>query len=1160
MNRSKRISVALALLGALTVAFTWSIPAHADNVYASIRGTVTDPSGAVMQDVKVTASDLGTGISYNATTNKDGAYAFLQLPIGSYAVKTETSGFKPFQTTGIKLNLNQVYALNIKLEVGSLNQEILVEANPVQVESTDMQLGTTVTGNQIVDIPLNGRAWVNLTQLEPGVIGQSDRFGANQAYSTNGAESQQNSFLINGTDSNDASINVPLYNPSPDAIGEFRLVTNTINPEYGRNSGAIINAVIKNGTNQFHGDLFEFYRDTFLDAKSWFEVHPTPFHQNEFGGTIGGPIVKNHAFFFFSYQGNRSVAPEGFPNSIIPVVFSPAERTGDFSEATSGGPFTPPSASKGVSPIPMLGADGATHPAGTPYATLFPTGNIPTADLNPLAVKVMNQYVPLPNAPGNKYLFNPIINNDDNQYIYRIDEKIRDKDSLWYYGLYESFPFSETLAFNTTNLPGFPDRNPEKWYGDTVAWNHILSSTTLNEARFAFLRFNYTAIQPLQTVDPSAYGFTGIHPQFPQFESLPVMDVAGLFTVGFSTQGPQPRVQNTYQVTDNFSKVSGHHALKFGFNMDRIELNNPYLSSLNGGYTYNGSGLFSTGNPGADFLLGIPDSFTQGSGSTLRARMREYYSYAQDQWQVKRNVTLTLGVGWDIETPVKNLYANGEAQSAFIAGEQSKIFPTAPVGYVFPGDPGVSAYGGPTVHYGDFGPRVGFAWSPGTSGNWSIRAGIGLYFNRTEMETALQALSNAPFALGSAGAGAAPLFSSPNFANPYASINTTAVAGVASGITPNPFPGFVAPSPGSAVNFTPYEPIGFSANTIDPHVTAPRSTNYNLTIQRQISKSTIASLGYVGNVARHLEGGYNLNPANPAIALKDGCTSDFALTNCPNAFQYPSIVPTIGQIGVFATAFNSNYNSLQASVNRRFSDGLQFLVSYTWSRYFDYTSNYEGNAFTGPGIDPLEVRKMYGPSANDAPQRLVVSYTYTLPFYKFTHKWRRLTDDWNLVGIYTLQHGLPVTVYNEFADDLIVDPFLNYYGGALPTFTSRTSMPLGISDPRQVRTFGGTTANYWFNPGAFTDPGPGVLGNANRNPLYGPGINYGDLALEKSVHIDESKYVQLRLETFNTFNHANFANPNGLFGTPTFGQILGVQTLTTNGDGRVLQLGAKFYF
>ena len=287
--------------------------AKADNLYASIRGTVVDPSGAVVPGAQLTATNVATGLSYNTTSDTNGAFSFLQLQIGDYSVRAERTGFKTYTAGHIHLDLDQIFSLRVAMELGTTSETITVEANPAQVETTSMQLGTTVTGSQIVQLPMNGRNWTQLMQLQPGVQAGSDRFGTSGnggGYSTNGAETQQNSFLINGTDSNDTELNTPLVIPSPDAIGEFNLVSSTINPEYGRNSGAIVNAAIKNGTNQFHGDVFDFYRDTFLDAIPWFQTTRALFHQNQFGGTVGGPIVKDHAFFFFSYQGEtRNHAP-----------------------------------------------------------------------------------------------------------------------------------------------------------------------------------------------------------------------------------------------------------------------------------------------------------------------------------------------------------------------------------------------------------------------------------------------------------------------------------------------------------------------------------------------------------------------------------------------------------------------------------------------------------------------------------------------------------------------------------------------------------------------------------------------------------------------------------------------------------------------------------
>jgi len=357
----------LFALGLVCGMVVWTTPAHADNLYASIRGTVVDPSGAVVPDAKLTATNLATGLSYSTTSSKDGLFGFLQLPIGDYSVKVERSGFKTLTEGHIHLDLDEIYALNAKLELGAVAEVVEVEANPAQVETTSMQLGTTVTGNQIVELPLNGRNWTQLMQLQPGVQASSDRFGlglTGGGFSASGAETQQNSFLVNGTDTNDATLNTPLVIPSPDAIGEFDLVGSTLNPEYGRNSGAIVNAAIKNGTNQFHGNGFEFYRDTFLDAIPWFQTQRELFHQNQFGGTVGGPIVKNHAFFFFSYQGTRSVTPQPSAQADsfsglnfgqnAPSVYTQAQRGGNFSGSA---PF-------GSNPIPfaMFGDSASACP------------------------------------------------------------------------------------------------------------------------------------------------------------------------------------------------------------------------------------------------------------------------------------------------------------------------------------------------------------------------------------------------------------------------------------------------------------------------------------------------------------------------------------------------------------------------------------------------------------------------------------------------------------------------------------------------------------------------------------------------------------------------------------------------------------------------------
>src|SRR4029077_2249703 len=516
-------------------------------------------------------------------------------------------------------------------------------------------------------------------------------------------------------------------------------------------------------------------------------------------------------------------------------------------------------------------------------------------------------------------------------------------------------------------------------------------------------------------------------------------------------------------------------------------IDNPFFNNLGGNFGFNGSGKFSTGNGSVDFLLGYPDTYTQGSGSIVDAKAHEIYAYVQDQWQIRPNLTITYGTVYDIETPWLNNYAHGLIMAAFRPGQQSTVFPTAPPGYVYPGDKGINKYGGQSVKYDLLAPRLGFAWSPTASRNWSVHGGIGLYYNRSEEELALQTLTNAPFAITTAGA--LPACGSVGFINPFVSTD-----GKCS--TPNPFP-FKPPAPGAKnIDFSQFAPIGLGFNTEDPRFTAPRSTNFNLTIERQLDKATILSVAYVGNRGRHEEGAIDLNLAgqapgvNPIAAAyinplappgtKAFCTrgsrmlSNYPGTNIPacpltpfteNAdFTWTNGAPVPGatpyNVGVYGhpgselTEFNSRYDSLQVTVNRRFSRGLQVLAAYTWSRYFDQTSSLENSAFNFPGINTFDPKHMWAPSANDAPQRFVVSYTYTLPFYKLAHHWKRLLDDWNVVGIYTLQHGTPVGVFNLFSTSLRCDLNVSFF--ACPDRVDATGTKLHFTNPRSFNpTLGG---------------------------------------------------------------------------------------------------------
>lgn len=1166
----------LKVLAAGIFLILFAVTAALADEYGQIRGTVSDTTGAVIAGVQLTATNVATGIAATTTSKSDGSFEFLQLHSpATYKVTAQQSGFKGFQANDVQLSLNQIFVLNVTLELGSVSTQVTVEAAPAQVETTSMQLGADISGNSIATIPLNGRNWVNLQQTIPGVVASSDRFGSN--FSTNGTRTQFNSYMVNGTDANDFPLNTPLVIPSPDAIAEVHIITNTINPEYGRDSGAIMNAVTKSGTNQFHGDGFEFFRDTSLDTRNFFSNNPGAtsviFHQNQFGGTIGGPIVKNHTFFFFSYQGTRNVVPQSGGTQTIPV-FSQNQRNGIFADVAKSGTG---------SPFPMVGEDGVTHPAGTPYSTLFPTGHIPQADFNPISLNLMNTYVPLPNSGGN-FVFNASSPGKADQEITRVDHTFNNsKDTLWFYWFTQNNPSQETLPFTGANLPGFGDQAQRHINNFTFAWDHTFGGSALNEARLGYSRFNFVAVQPIKAVLPASAGFTGINPQDPKNAGIPRISVSGLFTLGFSTNGPQPRIDQTRQFTDNFSKIIGRHTMKTGFEMRSMGVYNPFDAVNNGSFSFGGSGTFSTGDAGADYLLGIPDSYSQGSGDVIDARSREYYSYWQDQFKWRENFTLTYGLTWQVDTPITDIYHLKKAITSWRPGEQSTVFPTAPVGVVYPGDKGVSPSGYYT-QYGHFGPRVGFAWSPnwgkltGGPGKTSIRGGIGMYYNRTEEEVTLQNLGTPPYGTTSAGAG--DFGGSPAFANPYTDIS-------GAGSEPNKFP-FANPAPGANIDFSQYEPM--SLNIIDPNFGIPYAINYNLTLERELPGSMILSVAYVASLGRKLHTAYEINPgvnptacatAGPGNPLstktKDPLTGQFE-TRCEvnrllQQLVYPqnfalgaTTTSAVASLGQQSTMLSSNYNSLQLSVNKRFSHGLQFLGSYTWSHALDYTSSLEDGAFGGLAIDPLNVRRNYGNAQFDARNRFVFSYIYNVPSIKRAQSnWvaDRVLNGWEITGVTTLQSGFPVEITDGTYRELTCGIDFEFYNcwdrpnlvGPIQTtdirsssFANATKIPLTPGNAI-------TRDHYFFNPNSFALEPFGTLGNVGRGVFHGPGINNFDFGFYKNVKITgESKYVQLRFEFYNLFNHTQFGNPNGNINSSNFGRTLSAAS------PRLIQLAAKIYF
>jgi hypothetical protein len=1211
------------LLSGVVLLLLASTYAVADNVYATIRGVITDQTGAVVQGAQITATNTETNQSFTTKSGDSGIYEFLQLPIGTYTVSINKDGFKGYKSVGITLTVNEVYPLLVKLAVGTKNETVEVRANAVQVETTDIQQKTVIGANQITDLPLNGRNFTQLELLAPGVMASNDRMGT---FSVNGSQTQQSSYLINGTDSNDIALNTPGLLPSPDALQEFSLIASTMNPEYSRNSGGIVNAVIKNGTNQWHGGIFDFYRDTFLNARNYFTVGPQQpiFHQNQFGGTFGGPVRKDKTFFFLSYQGTRNATAA----PTVTTVFSDAQRGGNFAENLSqiaNGPNSPiPFNIVGDDHINHLGAlsggtaqwfGASTVNGGT--NTLFPTvgvfncgnatvvfsatgvptvtacsnpnfGNLGNGGFNSISTGLMNQFVPHANAPSNGFGFSPVNTGKTDQGIVRIDHSLNQSNQIWGVFAENNNRATQALPFTGATLPGFNTFSSANTKEITLAYNHTFSSTSLNEVRLGYWRLNFDTVEPAKVVQPSSFGFTNIITNDPKAAQLPVISLTGLFTLGFSNNGPQPRKDQNYQFTDNFTKVIGKHTLKFGFDARRFQVDNPFFFLIDGNYGFNGGGSFSSGNPATDFLLGIPDSYAQGSGAVINARAYEYYSYGQDQWKVRNNLTLTYGAGYQIDTPFNNNQYGGRAFNCLIPGQQSKVFPVgpplvpggsptgAPTDMNFPGDPGCSN-SGTNIKYGHLGPRFGFAYSPqwggritrGQENKTSVRGGFGIYFNRYEEETALQNLAAPPFGLTSGGAG--DFLGSPTFANPWVDISGVAPP---AGFPANKFP-FTAPKPGSPVDFSFFEPL--SLNTSSPNLSTPYSMNFQLNIQREFSGNVVLSVGYVGALGRHLYRAYEqdfITAAGQAACKADHNCGGTASGRNFQGVIFPSHTvlgsPNFGSWGTQYTDGTSNYSGMQVNVTKGMTHGFQLITSYTWSHCIDNGSGFENSGFGTRGTNPIDPALNIGDCAQDARQRYVMGYIYAIPSLHNYMRWApdKIFGGWRFSGITTFQTGFAVPITTSRFTSLECDAF-TFYG--CTDNPNQVATSVSYVNPRTgpQSTFNGKK-NYWFNPADFANVPRcqydtvthvllngavcGQFGNTGRDSIHGPGIINTDFALLKDTKISEGKNLQVGIEAFNIFNHAQFGNPNGNVNSSNFGRI------TSAAAARIVQLRAKFNF
>jgi Carboxypeptidase regulatory-like domain/TonB dependent receptor len=1149
-----------------------------------ISGTILDETNAVIVGAHVTVTNVDTGVARSTTTDDHGTYVFAELPVGHYDMSVESMGFRPYRRTAITLYVGSSLLIDAKLEVGKSTQEVTVEEGAVHVETSDTQLGDVITASKMTAMPLNGRSYTDLLALQPGVlpatsltsdtqqdVGVSALFpsgGLNPGtISINGQREFANAFILNGSDTEEDVNSGTTIIPNLDSIAEFRILTSSFNAEFGEYSGGQINVVTKSGTNEFHGNAFEFLRNTDLDAKNFFSPARGIFQQNQFGGTFGGPIVRKRLFFFVDYQGTRM--KQGVDTGLIPIP-SAQDRSGDLSDlanslgGTVNGQYWANLLSQKLGYSVTPGETYYTSGCNSSSQCVLPNAAIPASAWSAPATNLL-KYIPEPNVGVNTFSTsseNEILGDDKG--AGRIDY-----DSRW--GLVSLYYFIDRYTLNNpypvaqsgASVPGFNALNTGLAQLFSLGDTKPLGSSMINEFHASFMRANNDLGQPEggKGISLASQGFVtgpgtpGIVPLNPAGEGVENI-VFNAFSIG-TNANELKQVNNTYQVLDNVSKVLHDHTIRFGGEFHFDEVNTNPLAQFNGNFLFTGS---ETGSDFADFLLGIPSQYNQSQLNPFYGRNKYVGLFAQDSWRVRPSLVLTYGLRWDRIEP---WYEKNNGISTFEPGKQSVVFPGAPEDILFPGDPGISRTLAPPGNR-DFSPRVGLAWSPrasdgilgkliGASGKTSIRAGFGTYY------TAIEALSigilaaNPPFGI-TYSSPAPPLFATPFI---------TASNGQFSG---QPFPVNLATqkassrNPNSSIDWSQFLPItGVPAYARTNRI--PYAEEYTLSLERQLGASTVIDASYIGTQAHRLLVLEEANPGDPALCLSlsqpgqvapgSATCGPFGESNVYTSATGQVINGTRGPLGpnygsntYQTTIGNSSYNALQLSL-RHNAKSLEVFAAYTYSKSLDDASN------LGEEVNPVDPSLSRALSAFDMRHNFVVSYDYQLPLAKFLPS-NRWTRGWSWSGIARFSSGFPVTLYSLGDNSLLgAEPNgINNFGIDLPDYTAG---PLDLSsNPRKNN-------QLYFNTSLFSMNALGTPGNASRRFFSGPGINNYDMALTKTLSLAESKSFLLRIEAFNTFNHAQFYGPASVDGNisdlgTTFGHVV------SSAPGRVMQVSAKFNF
>lgn len=1066
MGRVVFVIVAGALLTATSV-WPQVVPT------ASLTGTITDPAGALVPSATVELVNPATQLSKTAAADQQGRYRFNFLPPGRYDLDVSAPGFAKYRQTGITLDVNAPATANVQLNVQSAQQEVTVQANAEMVDTESGTLRQIVGEKYVGNLPLNGRNAATLVYMAPGTVpGKGEDTGTyattsdSVAISVNGTYGDQVAYKLDGAPHDDPITNVNATFPNPDALAEFSVQTNNFDARYGGAGGAIVNIVTKSGANQVHGSLFEYVRNGDLNARNFFAAQQDALKRNQFGGAIGGPIIKNKLFYFASYQGTTINNVTYGNTAFVPTA---AERSGNFA-----------------------GLKAITNPA---TGRAFQNNQIPVGLISPISAAMLPK-IPTSTDPAGLLLYSQPSQTRNHQGLAKADYTL---------GRHQ---LSVSTFFVNYNDPG--------WNGNNTLLNYRLGQVqTTSEGKISdtfsitpklvnsfvidgmVLNSNQTRTAPFSIFD---FGNSNVARPAPEFLET------GVSVTGFSGWGsgsPQPPgkwLREDVQASELLNYVHGSHSLFIGAEIDpyiRFDSRTGYqeepLYSFNG--TYTGNGL-------ADFLLGDVSTFTQSAGKVKFTRGQQYAAFVQDEWKLRQNFTLNLGLRWEPFLP----YTDPVAQQVggYIPGAHSQRFPNAPPGLEFVGDPGFPA-GGMQKNLGNFSPRIGISYGLRQGPHSTVlRGGVGMFFLQPFMKLYNNFVQNAPFSPS------VQLFGV-QFANPYASAQ-------------NPFPPFAPVNPGPNSTFA----LPLTFQYFNPNWRLGHMESINFTLEQQLATDLIARISYVGNRGVHLQ---YFEEQNPAI-YQPGASISNTNQRRPLSPYYASLIQmTNGGV--------SNYNALQMTLEKRLSHGVTFVANYTRSKSLDNQSVDQQFSLSSP--DPFNRAFNYSLSDFDTPNNFNVNGIWDLPKVSFGPRFvRAALGGWGFTGILTWRSGTPFTIISGQdrslsgvgldRADLIGNPFL----------ASRPTVQ---------------TISQYFNTAAFGPNALGTFGSSPRNLLRNPVYFNLDMGLQRNFPIKERMRFQFRAEAFNLPNNVHFNQPgNNVSSATTFGRITGA------GDPRILQLVGRFEF